>query len=463
LTPTLSDSVLERAALRVSALLGLHFPETRRRELRQGLLRATEELGAGDDTTLEWLAKPELSRRELDVLASHLTVGETYFFREKAVFRALETEILPALIDERQKTSRALRIWSAGCCTGEEPYSLAMLLEQLIPDLDCWDISILGTDVNPRFLRRATEGLYNTWSFRDVDARIQQRFFTPRAPGRYEISPDVKRRVRFQHLNLVEDAFPSPLNGTWELDLVLCRNVLMYFAGTTASEVIARVRRCLLPGGWLVVSPSETAQALFQGFSQVHCQDAILYRRDAEPRPVTHTPAIDGNEEVQTGSSSVRRRRSSRSSVRVPARTDRPVRTERPNAGMSLAALARSAADRGQLDSALECCERALATHKLDPAIHHLHATILDELGRPHDAARALGRALYVDPDFVLAHFALGRLAQKLCQFRKARKHFDNVLFLLRRAAPESELPESEGLTAGHLAELTRGLLSKLT
>ena len=161
-----------------------------------------------------------------DRVISGLTVGETYFMRDSAQFAALRQDILPELIRRRQK-ERRLRIWSAGCASGEEPYSLAMVLSELIPDWERWSVLILGTDINKQSLARARQGLYKKWSFRQCDPGVSGRYFTPQEQ-RFQIKPDIARRVSFAYLNLAEDTYPSLITNTCAMDLILCRNVAIY-------------------------------------------------------------------------------------------------------------------------------------------------------------------------------------------------------------------------------------------
>lgn len=132
------------------------------------------------ESCLQKLASSLLTRNQVKILAGHLTVRETYFFRDKIHFEALRGYLLPGLIDARRKSNRCLRIWSAGCATGEEPYSIAILLSKMIPDIEDWDITILATDINPIFLQKASEGLYSEWSLRSVSG---DNMFTD-SPGR---------------------------------------------------------------------------------------------------------------------------------------------------------------------------------------------------------------------------------------------------------------------------------------
>ena len=172
---------------------------TRWRDLERGIAAAARESGYAEaQAYIHWLLAAPLSRTQIEWLASHLTVGETYFFRERRNIDVLEQQILPELLRERAQTERHLRIWSAGCCSGEEHYSLAMLLDQLLPDFETWNLTILATDINPQFLRKAAQGdIYGAWSFRDTPGWLRERYFTKRQDGRFEIQPRIRRLVRW--------------------------------------------------------------------------------------------------------------------------------------------------------------------------------------------------------------------------------------------------------------------------
>ena len=275
----LADALLAAVSEFVAQRIGLHFPPERWRDMERGLEAAAREFGLADaETCARALLASPLTHAQLEVLASHLTVGETYFFREKNSFAALEEHIFPELLRARRGAERRLRIWCAGCCTGEEPYSVAMLLDRLMPDAEAWNLSILGTDINPRFLKKAAEGVYGEWSFRDTPGWVRERYFTRRRDGRYELQPRIRKRVMFSHLNLADDAYPSLVSNTNAMDVILCRNVLMYFTAEQARQAAANLRRALMSGGWLIVSPTETSNALFAPLSPVQFPGALLYR-----------------------------------------------------------------------------------------------------------------------------------------------------------------------------------------
>lgn len=452
------DLLLAQLSEFLAAQIGLHFPQERYGDLLRGVGAAARELGhASVEACIHWLLASPLSRRQVEILASHLTVGETYFFRETRSFEILEERILSDLIRARGDAERRLRIWSAGCCTGEEPYSIAMLLDRLIPDIEEWNITILATDINPEFLRKAAEGVYGDWSFRGTPAWLRDRYFRRKKNGRFEIRPSLRKRVTFSYLNLADDAYPSLSNNTNAMDVIFCRNVLMYFTPAQAKKVADKLHRSLVDGGWLMVSPTETSNSLFSRFSAVGFPGAVLYRKaaGAEPRVIaTWHPAsapLPLPEPLYLASPMPPQE--------APPEPVRPAAA--PGDAPSLEE-ARACANRGELAEAAECCEKAIAADKLNPACHYLLAAIQQELGQHDGAVQSLMRALYLDADFVLAHFALGNLRLARGRRREAERHFDTALSLSRAYPRDQVLPESDGLTAGRLGEIIASVRSSL-
>ena len=255
----LPDALLSQLSDFLEVHMGLHFPRQRWHDLERGVAAASRDAGyANAETFVRWLLGAPLTRTRIEGLASHLTIGETYFFREKASLDILEQRILPELLQARAQGDRRLRIWSAGCCSGEEPYSIAMLLDRLIPDPAKWNVTILATDINPQFLRKAAQGIYSAWSFRETPGWLKELYFTRRADGRFEIQPRMRQMVSFSYLNLAEDSYPSLVNGTNAMDIILCRNVLMYFAPETRSIAYAKLDQALEDDGLLMLGAAET-------------------------------------------------------------------------------------------------------------------------------------------------------------------------------------------------------------
>ena len=429
-----AESTLARLSDFVAREMGLLFTRERWNDLERGIVAAAPHLGCGDATEcVRRLMSAPLSRTQVEILAGYLTVGESYFLRDPASFRVAESVILPELIAARRGGDQRIRIWSAGCSTGEEAYSLAILLQRLLPDLEGWRVTVLATDINSAALRHALTGVYGKWSFRGTPSWFKGLYFSDAGEGRYRISEKIRRMVTFGYLNLAQDSYPSLFTNTTALDLIFCRNVLMYLTRETARTVVDKLSRSLAEGGWLVVGPVESWPECFQPLQAVSFDAVTCYRKPAEgvaaAQPAEAAGSGRGTEE-ETGAQGEGRG--------------------------ELAALIRSHANRGQLSEALKLCREALKSHKLDASLYHLEAEILQEQGVLEEARASLERATFLDPKLVLAHFALGNLALGAGNRDKARKHLQNALELLQEFAPEEIVPGSEGMTAGRLSEIIR-------
>jgi chemotaxis protein methyltransferase CheR len=372
-------------------------------------------------------------------------------------------------------------------------------LHQIIPDLQDWDVTILATDINERFLQKATAGVYGEWSFRKPGMEFKQRYFEKAEKSRYAIRPDIKRLVSFAPSNLVEDVFPSEVNDTHAMDVILCRNALMYFGSPQAKKVVAKFRASLVPDGWLVLSPSEGSQALCTGFVPVNFPGVILYQnREAGPglerfrvsariegsarlfvpETAPRLSCVPGGPDAQglatcaapaledlAGVESLPGRGAAAHALCLEGRyaeaADHLLNSwgsHDPHHARVLPLLARGLANQGKLEEALEWCDRWLGLDRLDTSAHYLRAVVLQELGESVRARHSLQRAIYLHPDFVMAHFALGNLARSCGQANGAVKHFANTSHLLRDHHADDLLPESDGLTAGRLREIVASL-----
>lgn len=216
-------------------------------------------------------------REEWKTLMTLITNNESYFFRDKEQFSLLRKHILPELI-ERNKTNKTLRLCSAGCSSGEEPYSLAILLQELIPDLEQWNLTILGIDINQSALQKAREGIYSPWSFRSVDPEIKQRYFKL-VDDLYYLDQNIKRMVDFQPFNLIEGPFSYPNFEMKEIDLILCRNVFIYFGAAAIAKAIARFSYALKPQGYLITGHAELSGQDLSLFQVKVFSESLVYQR----------------------------------------------------------------------------------------------------------------------------------------------------------------------------------------
>jgi chemotaxis protein methyltransferase CheR len=474
---------------------GLHFPQERYAELERGLLRASKDFGHGSTTAFVnfCLTTPDLTADQVQTLAWHLTIGETYFLRGGQTFGVLEREVLPELLRARKNGERQLRLWSAGCAGGEEPYSLAITVSRLVPDLSDWNMTILATDINTRALQKAGEGVYSNWSFRDTPDWLRPQFFAKTASGDWAIRSEIKRRVTFSYLNLAADPYPSLATNTNAMDIIFCRNVLMYFSADTMRRVVGRLHDALRGGGCLFVAPSEASHEFFPQFERVASQGEIYYRKNGAgalhgqrgtlqtaPSDVRVRPAAAAGGAAADGPATARAKRTpawrpanptpgpdkpaSRFAPHAKPAWQEPASKDRAPAASAagpaaLAASARRAANEGRLSEALKDCEQAIGADKLSADYRYLQATILGELDREDDAVKALNSTLYLDPRFVLAHFLYGNIARRRSRATEAESHFRTTLSLLEELSPDDVLPESEGMTAGKLAEIVKSIL----
>ena len=438
----LTPALLEEVTALVAQGMGLDLSTARSADLVRELALAAKEEGCADvGQYVRGLTRQPLCPRQIETLASHLTVGETYFWREPASFELLEREILPPLLASRSAGPRTLRLWTAGCCTGEEAYSLAMSCLRAVPDLPAWNVAILATDINPRFLAKARAGVYSDWSFRGAPAWLHDRFFRPASDGRLAIEPAAQRLVEFAYLNLARDTYPSLHNHTHAVDVIFCRNVLMYFTAELQQRVVASFHDCLVDGGYLVVSPAEAEASHFPQFVVENQGECIVFRKSAAVAIAPQPEAVPLPDEP------------------VESVTPTPEVPPAPVPALAALARARSEANQGCLAEALQWCQRATAEDRTNPATYFLAAAIHLELGQLPEALAALRRVLFLDPDSALAHHALGGVYRRLGRDRDFRRHLAVALRLLEAKDPNDLVPGSDGMTCGRFAESVRAAL----
>jgi chemotaxis protein methyltransferase CheR len=481
---------VERLRAVVARGLGLAFDETKSSFLEEVLARRAQYAGRDVEA---YLARLETDpRRELRALVPDLTVGETYFFRNRDQFRALSEVVLPDRMRARA-SERRLRILSAGCASGEEAYSLAILVREHTPD-PSWDVSILAVDVNPAALERAARACFTPWALRETSPDVEHRWF--RADGRdLHLVDAARERVRFEEHNLVDDDPRLWPEETY--DVVFCRNVLMYFTPECAVAVVERIRRSLAPGGYLFLGHAETLRGLSSDFHLCHTHGTFYYqRRDrdgarADPPPVA-TAVAESNDDG-TWIERIRR-----ASERIEAITGlppsgspmatSPAERARPDLAPALALLAEEryadALDRvcalpsgvagdpdalllravllthgGRLAEAEEACRGVLASDELNAGAHYALALCREGAGDLRGAVDEDQIALYLDGSFAMPRLHLGLLARKAGDRETARRELGQALVLLQREDPSRLLLFGGGFRREALRALCRAEL----
>ena len=456
--------LLDRLAERIEGETGLAFRGTKRRDLRSALKRMTEAAGFGKDSEAcaAWLLEGRWDKERADLCALHLTVAETYFFREPRAFDLVCDYARKKLA--RDGANTRLRIWSAGCCTGEEPYSIAMALRHGVSGLEARQISILGTDLNRRNLQIARAGVYRQWSFRNTYKGMQKLNFSEEGENQFRIHEQIRESVRFSELNLASADYPAAATDTQSMDIIFCRNVLMYFSREQALKVIARFRQCLIEGGWLIVSPCEASADLFGGFAGHYFPDAIYYQkttpgepavpvscrmpRDVEAEPPPGKPQRTPDRHASVKQKPGNANEASPLASRGETCTDPIVR-------------ARADADEGAMDEAMRSLDHTLKEGKSTAELYHARALIAMEAGDRRTAMDNLKRVVYLKPDFILAHYLMGVLQSEQDRRAEAARRFRTVNELLTALDDDDVVPGSDGLHAAYLRESVRAYLQK--
>ncbi|MEK7474556.1 MAG: CheR family methyltransferase [Candidatus Coatesbacteria bacterium] len=428
----------------LAARAGLVFPPSRIEAVRDGIGRAMARAGAADGPS--YLGAIESSPAALDDLVSELVVGETYFFRDPGQFDFLRQDGIPAVL-ARRPAGHALRIWSAGCATGEEAYSLAILADEMGLS---GRSSVVGTDLCRSALVKARRAVYGGWSFRGTGEPLLARF-EPDGPRR-RVGAALRERVRFEYLNLALDSYPSFAAGIWGMDVILCRNVLIYFSREAVAATARRLHDTLGEDGWLLTGPSDPPLQDLAPFEIVITPGGTAYRRAARRTVVAGWEAVAPvlaeslTAEIPQVACEPR--------VALPvepvgAPGIPPAPAEEPDP----AARIRGIANLAGLPAALREVEdaRLRSPHSVDLAF--LRAVVLSELGRLDDAAAEARHALYLDRTLAAAHFLQGTILRRLGDLGGAARAFRNARDLAAGRPPDEPVPLGEGERAGRLAE----------
>jgi len=480
-TGAIDAGMLAELAARLKARVGLHIRPDSHAALRLAVLARLEELGPAAPDPAAYLHRFDgpLGDDELRCLLPLVTVGKTNFFRDERQFRALAA-LLPGLLARSRGGGQPVRIWSAGCATGEEPYSLAMSLAGAgaAPE----EVELLGTDVNPEAVAAAARGLYEPRRGREIPPDLLERYFDQEGDN-FRIRASLRRYLTaVRPHNLVSAAFPAPTSGGW--DLVFCRNVIIYFDTPTTQRVLVQFLRALEPGGYLFLGYSESLFRLFEGFELTEVAGAFLYRKpEAGARPTPPPRSPDPAQPLWRGPAQPRWaspavptspppvRHLDLTAIVRPAPAPLPARPAAPTApplspqeyldgAVALFAAGRFGAARELLERYLEkgaddlavrltlanlygvlrqpdragaCYQAALGLEPLSAEAHLFYGVHLLTCDDPEAASQELGRALFIDPDLALAHYYLGRCREAQRDPARARLAYRNAIEAARR------------------------------
>ena len=497
---------LERFRTWIVRCFGLHFDDAKLGFLAEVLRRRLESTQQEVNHYLRRL-DAEPSPTEIAALGQELTVAETYFFRHMDQFRAFAEVAVPVRL-RSSATGAELNIVSAGCASGEEPYSLAIAVREAVNDTAA--VSILGVDINPLLIQKARRARYSPWALRETSLDIQRRWFS--ADGReFVLDRAVQGAVRFEVCNLADDQ--AELWRPRSHDIVFCRNVLMYFAPSSAQAVVNRIARSLRPGGYLFLGHAETLRGLSTDFHLRHTHGTFYYQKKDSPEtvdardPVTSppvtpagdpTPAVNWLDGATTWLDAIQR-----ASERIRSLADAPrnggpppgragsrwvrpareiglalelLREERFADALEIIAALPGEAQRdaeilllravllthgGQLVAAERECERLLERNELNAEAHYLLALCREGAGDQIGSIYHDQIAVYLDPSFAMAHLHLGVLARRTQDVSTARRELEQSIVLLEREDPSRLLLFGGGFTRDALVALCRAELAR--
>lgn len=495
-----TDPSIDEIVRLLGARCGLSFRPNDFERVERGIRAACRRSQCKDLRAYELLLK---SDSEIwDDLIVELTVGETYFFREPLQFEFIRKEILPKLVSSRD-ASVPIRMWSAGCASGEEAYSLAILLDQahLLQRAD-----ILATDISTAALSKAREAIYGDWSLRGTGAALAKPYLQRKAEY-HVLDEHIRRNVKFEMLNLAVDSYPSIVTGTRSLDLILCRNVLIYFDRAIVQVIVDRLYQSLAHGGWLLTASSDPNLDNYAPFETIVCDSGVFYRKaDLNEPPLERTtgsgtarvsgvrrPDLDSTQRALSPyvgqSESTRNQAISGSTVTPAGPSTPPIRTvaststnqaSRSRNGTSLedvrqilaegryGRVVELTADRAldhdacviriqalaniDIARAERACDLAVVQHPLSTHLRYLHAVLLSENNRGVEAAEAARRVIYLDRKLAIAHLLLGSSLRQSGDLNGAIRAFRNAYQLCNSRPPNEIVPFSDGETAAQIA-----------
>ncbi|MGB1285280.1 MAG: CheR family methyltransferase [Aggregatilineales bacterium] len=456
--------------------------------LRLDLDRMLQQIAGGDvPALLGVLRQADIHAPEWQMLISTLTIGETYFMRDSRHFDLLKDEILPQItLEKRRQRNFRLRIWCAGCSTGEEPYSLAITLHEFLPDLPRWSIELVGTDINHHSIKTAKKGVYRDWSFRHTGDYFRRRYFD-RLDDNWQIKSHIQKIVTFE-----QGAIPgrAPIE---DCDIIFCRNMMLYLSDRATRATEDMFFRLLKPGGWFFLGHAEAVRHRRDRWSRHIFPGTPIYQKtdlNADPAatPVSYklssrdafltkfsgrrirevTPV---NDEIETEPITVPDMQTSADYIdAVAALHDekfaqakqimQAVVADKPDDAKSHTVLAALLAGHHDFDTALQHLDTALKIEPLLADAHYVQALIYGEQGNPEHQEKALRAALYCDRTHILATWMLSDLSRQSDNLREAARLSKRARTLLVTVSPDAYLSDVSEMRASRLLALLDMIMS---
>ncbi len=420
--------------------------------------------------------EPAQNHPEFNTLMDILTIQESFFFRHNAQFNALRHFCLPRIMKKKNPKNSRINIWSAGCANGEEAYSIAMLIRDLIPENPETKVRIHGTDISLQAISKAKEGIYTERAIRGLDARYLNRYFSKQENG-YVLSPEIKGMVDFAHLNLSEDPFPTASMPLW--DIIFCRNVIIYFTADHSRKLMKNFYDTLADGGFLFAGFSETMRYLNEDFVPIQVEDAFIYQKPSPGQEAAAPPSLLPKSALPRSpkkpaalSMPTPRTQIGRpvfqklKAPHIPASAEKAIfpKSKEPLAEQTKtidSPLSRAArlADRGETMAAVEILDDIIRQNPLHTQAYFMLAMIYRNAANLDQAAQYLKKVTYLEPGNPLARLHLADIFKETSQKTDAAREYANVISLLENRQNLEKEMLSNGFTGDAILAAARAHL----
>jgi len=469
ITPDLTDEEFLLFQNFLSQNSGIFIDDSKRDSLRKALLARTTSMNlTGYSDYYKFLKYNPRGEEEFKELLNLITIGETYFFRDAKHFLTLRKYVLSEIIKRKQREkNKGIRIWSAGCSTGEEPYSIAMTIVESLPDIHTWDVEIFASDVSTMALNKARQAEYSKWSFRATDRSYIEKYFI-QEDKKFILKDQIKQMVNFEYFNLIKEPFPlSKMGDYW--DVIFCKNVTIYFKPDSTKRVIRNFYNSLQKEGFLFIGASESLYHISSEFKLLEIDGDFIYQKPGDKivkRPLEEPQVvIETVKPIAMRSTNYKKSKELKKEVEeIKRKAKEPsidkkieelyktaqyyfeedmfdkalfelmriieLTEEHPETFLMLADIY---ANREQFDDAERECRKALQLNSLLSPAHFLLGIILDKKGKTEEAISEFKKTIYLEHNFPLAHFNLANIYYKNKDYQKATTQYKATIDVLNK------------------------------
>lgn len=438
------------------------------------LIKVVEEgcvkFNCSPDEYLELIKMSDEDSGILEHLVSGITIGETYFFRDSKQMDLLQNYLFPKMIEKKRKQGNfSIRVWSAGCSSGEEIYTIAIILRELLYDLSSWHLTLLGTDINTNQLKKGINGVYTDWSMRSIPSKIKSKYFVKK-DQKYILDQTIKDMVDFTYLNLKNGDYPSVLSNTNSQDLIICRNVTIYFDRSTIKNMLDKFSYCLVENGALLLGASDPVDQISELLKIDDSYSMLFSKQITSP-----IKAISQKDTIQTKPIEIKREIKKKiKEIPLPMTSSQTeidyleshgqwvqllsllntLENNRPLTADLMYKKGISLANIGKLESAVDQFKQCLQLDKLNHQAYLSLAMTLIELGALSDAEEQLRKMLFLNHNDVLGHFQLGLLLFKMKRKKDGMLSLENALRISKVKNQHERITGTPDLSYGRLVEI---------